>query len=66
MAQAQTLQQRKANERYARQESAKRGKPESAIKKKEKVTSPISKGWIALLAFVVCGGLLFELLRLFF
>ncbi|KAG7007070.1 serine/threonine-protein kinase svkA [Physcia stellaris] len=62
----QTPQQRKANERYARSEAAKRGKPESAIKKKEKYQPPISKGLIGLLAFVVCGGLLFELLRLFF
>jgi len=63
---AQTPQQRKANERYARQEASKRGKPESAIKQKKKFKSPVSTTWIVLLAFVVCGGLIFELLRLFF
>ena len=44
--QAQTPQQRKANERYARQEAAKRGKPESAVKHKQKWDPPISKVWI--------------------
>ena len=44
--QAQTPQQRKANERYARQEAAKRGKPESAIKQKQKWEPPISRLWI--------------------
>ena len=44
--QAQTPQQRKANERYARQESAKRGKPESAVKQKQKFKAPISSFWI--------------------
>ena len=84
-AQAQTPQQRKANERYAKQEASKRGKPESEIKQKQKFKPPISPLWIGtyldypfipnarpayaplgLLAFVVCGGLIFELLRLFF
>ncbi|MCJ1386539.1 hypothetical protein MMC17_009665 [Xylographa soralifera] len=63
---AQTPQQRKANERYARLESAKRGKPESAIKQKQKLKPPISPLWIGLLVFVLCGGLVFELIRLFF
>ncbi|KAI9812652.1 MAG: hypothetical protein M1832_000372 [Thelocarpon impressellum] len=62
---AQTPQQRKANEKYARQEASKRGKPESAVKAKQNFKSPISTVWIVLLAFVVCGGLVFELLRLF-
>ncbi|KAK0516799.1 hypothetical protein JMJ35_001402 [Cladonia borealis] len=64
--QAQTPQQRKANERYARQEAAKRGKPESAVKHKQKWDPPISKLWIGVLIFVLCGGIIFELLRLFF
>ena len=89
--QAQTPQQRKANERYARQEAAKRGKPESAVKHKQKWEPPISKVWIGkhiflgkakgrrvgagwyanfwaigVLVFVLCGGIIFELLRLFF
>jgi len=40
------------------------GKPESAVKKEKKQKPSISKGWIIVLAFVVCGGLVFELLRL--
>lgn len=44
--QAQTPQQRKANERYAKQESAKRGKSESVVKQKQKSNPPISKLWI--------------------
>jgi hypothetical protein len=46
--QAQTPAQRRANEKYAKQESAKRGKPESAIKKKEKFKSPVSTVWIGM------------------
>ncbi|KAM0802585.1 hypothetical protein BDR22DRAFT_794265, partial [Usnea florida] len=60
----QTPQQRKANERYARQEAAKRGKPESAIKQKQKFNPPISPVWIGILIFVLCGGIIFEVLRL--
>jgi len=60
---AQTPQQRKANEKYAKREAAKRGKPESTAKSKLKSKSPVSTGWIVVLAFVVCGGILFELLR---
>jgi hypothetical protein len=45
---AQTPQQRKANEKFAKQEAAKRGKPESAIKKKEKFKSPIGPVWIGM------------------
>ncbi|KAK8244401.1 hypothetical protein IWZ00DRAFT_541523 [Phyllosticta capitalensis] len=64
--QAQTPQQRLANERFAKSEAAKRGKPAPVVKKQEVQKAPISKGWVVLLAFVVCGGLVFELLRLFF
>ncbi|KAL2010143.1 hypothetical protein VTN00DRAFT_5950 [Thermoascus crustaceus] len=60
---AQTPQQRRANEKYARQEAAKRGKHESAVKQKQKPKSPVSTGWVVVLAFVICGGLVFELLR---
>ena len=82
----QTPQQRRANERYAKQESSKRGKPDSLVKQKnQKFNPPVSKLWIGmfkvpcpsfgfsgsytiigLLAFIICGGLIFELLRLFF
>lgn len=45
--QAQTPQQRRANEQFAKTESAKRGKPVSAIKKKEKPEkAPINKIWL--------------------
>ena len=47
--QAQTPQQRRANERYARQEAAKRGKPETAVKQKQKLSPPISPIWIGAL-----------------
>lgn len=52
LAQAQTPQQRRANERYARQEAAKRGKPESAIKQKQKFKPPISPIWIGTISNV--------------
>ena len=48
LSKAQTPQQRKANERYARQEAAKRGKPESAAKQKQKWEPPISRVWIGM------------------
>ncbi|KAL1977689.1 hypothetical protein VTN31DRAFT_548 [Thermomyces dupontii] len=60
---AQTPRQRLANERFARAEAAKRGKPESVTKRAPKPKAPISTGWIVLLAFAICGGLVFELLR---
>ncbi|KAF2405574.1 hypothetical protein EJ06DRAFT_526091 [Trichodelitschia bisporula] len=64
----QTPQQRKANAKFARTEESKRGKPIELQKKPEKrnTKSPLSSTWIILLAFVVIGGLLFEVLRLFF
>ncbi|KAM0722074.1 hypothetical protein Q7P37_003000 [Cladosporium fusiforme] len=68
----QTPQQRRANEAFARSEAAKRGKPQTEVERilekkklKEKKT-PISKVWLYLLLFVVCGGLIFEALRLIF
>ncbi|KAF8422873.1 hypothetical protein EV426DRAFT_604127 [Tirmania nivea] len=64
---AQTPTQRRANEKFAKREELKRGKPESAIKaKKEKFKSPISPLWLGILGFVVFGGLLFEVIRLIF
>ena len=64
---AQTPQQRAANARFARREEGKMGKPvETRNKRKEEFKSPISKTWIIILAFVLCGGLIFELLKLFF
>ncbi|KAK4952115.1 hypothetical protein LTR10_010035 [Elasticomyces elasticus] len=65
----QTPQQRRANAQFAKNEEAKRGKPQSALKKKveNKVEKlPVSKGWLYLLLFVVCGGIIFELVRIVF
>ncbi|CAL5867752.1 uncharacterized protein PFLUO_LOCUS1972 [Penicillium psychrofluorescens] len=59
----QTPQQRRANERYAKNEAAKRGKPVTKSKPKQTSKAPVSTTWVVLLAFVVCGGLLLELLR---
>ncbi|KAF1949618.1 hypothetical protein CC80DRAFT_428733, partial [Byssothecium circinans] len=65
--QAQTPQQRAANAKFAKREEAKMGKPQEARARKEtSFKSPISKGWIIVLAFVLCGGVIFELLKLFF
>ncbi|PSN65588.1 hypothetical protein BS50DRAFT_497554, partial [Corynespora cassiicola Philippines] len=52
--------------RFAKREEAKMGKPIAPVKRKEEFKSPISKGWIIVLAFVLCGGLIFEILKLFF
>ncbi|KAF2790592.1 hypothetical protein K505DRAFT_250882, partial [Melanomma pulvis-pyrius CBS 109.77] len=63
---AQTPQQRAANAKFARREEAKMGKPVAPVTVKRDFKSPISRGWIIVLAFVLCGGLLFEVLKLFF
>ncbi|KAH7077150.1 hypothetical protein FB567DRAFT_143490 [Paraphoma chrysanthemicola] len=63
---AQTPQQRQANMRFAKAQEKKMGKPEQIIKKQGPQKSPISKVWIILLGFVLCGGLIFELLKMFF
>lgn len=63
---AQTPQQRKANERFAKREESKRGKPDAALAKRHKFKSPVSPIYLILLAFVVFGGIVFELIRLFF
>ncbi|KAJ5591768.1 uncharacterized protein N7459_002137 [Penicillium hispanicum] len=60
---AQTPQQRRANERFAKNEAAKRGRgPVSKAKPNSK--APVSASWVVILAFVVCGGLVLELLRI--
>ncbi|KAB8070314.1 hypothetical protein BDV29DRAFT_194191 [Aspergillus leporis] len=61
---AQTPQQRKANEKYAKSEAAKRGKGKTITKQKQISKSPVSIGWVVVLAFAVCGGLAFEALRI--
>ncbi|TFB05089.1 hypothetical protein CCMA1212_002438 [Trichoderma ghanense] len=66
--QAQTLEQRRRNAKFAKDQEAKMGKSEDQLKKRAKETpkSPISVFWLAVLAFVVFGGLVFELLSRFF
>lgn len=66
---AQTLEQRRRNAKFAKDQEARRGKPETEVKKRSKTLpkSPISPIWLGLLGFVVFGGLLFELIsRIFF
>ncbi|KAF5027333.1 hypothetical protein F66182_577 [Fusarium sp. NRRL 66182] len=65
---AQTPEQRRRNERFAKGNEAKMGRPEGQIKKRvEKVQkSPISMFWIVLLAFIIFGGLVFEAISRFF
>ncbi|TVY14222.1 hypothetical protein LARI1_G006096 [Lachnellula arida] len=43
---AQTPEQRKRNAKFAKEQSAKRGKPASEIKKKQDFKSPISPVWL--------------------
>ncbi|KAL7276859.1 hypothetical protein RUND412_000147 [Rhizina undulata] len=62
----QTPHQRKANEKFAKRAESKHGKPEAALKKSKKFKSPVSQGWLIVLVFAVFGGLVFELMRLFF
>ncbi|KAI1477176.1 hypothetical protein K445DRAFT_57908 [Daldinia sp. EC12] len=67
--QAQTLEQRRRNAKFAKDQDARRGKSETEIKKRTKDVqkSPISPFWLGILGFIVFGGLIFELLsRIFF
>ncbi|ATY66443.1 hypothetical protein A9K55_000928 [Cordyceps militaris] len=61
---AQTLEQRRGNAKFARDQEARMGKSGSQIKKREKAVqkATISPFWLVLLAFVVFGGLFFEVL----
>ncbi|WPH03816.1 Hypothetical protein R9X50_00669900 [Acrodontium crateriforme] len=70
---AQTPQQRRANEAFAKSEAAKRGKPAETVERikakrdnNKPQKAPISKVWVYTLLFVVCGGIVFELLRIVF
>ncbi|KAK3327561.1 hypothetical protein B0T19DRAFT_441531 [Cercophora scortea] len=65
---AQTPQQRRANAKFVKDQEARRGKSEDQLKKKvEKAQkSPISPIWLGVLAFIIIGGLVFELLSRFF
>ncbi|EKD14112.1 hypothetical protein MBM_07789 [Drepanopeziza brunnea f. sp. 'multigermtubi' MB_m1] len=59
---AQTPEQRKRNEKFNKQQDAKRGKPTQEIIKKQSFKSPVSPVVLGLLAFVIFGGLVFELI----
>ncbi|KAK5122420.1 hypothetical protein LTR85_004004 [Meristemomyces frigidus] len=65
---AQTPQQRRANEQFARAENAKRGKPQSDIKKKNEKPQkpPIPMSYVYVMLFVVCGSIIFQLLQAIF
>ncbi|KAL2118918.1 hypothetical protein VTJ04DRAFT_5877 [Mycothermus thermophilus] len=65
---AQTPQQRRANLKFAKEVEARMGKSEDQIKKraKDQPKSPISPFWLVILAFVVIGGLFFEVLARIF
>ncbi|CAD6443221.1 52818ef2-f754-4755-9c8a-6681f7e93dee [Sclerotinia trifoliorum] len=54
----QTPTQRKANLKFAAINENKQGKSEAQLHKKElkKQKSPVSKGWLYLLAFILIGG----------
>ncbi|KAB8305085.1 hypothetical protein EYC80_004386 [Monilinia laxa] len=60
----QTPAQRKANLKFAATNESKQGKSEAQLHKKElkKQKSPISKGWLYLLAFILIGGLVVDVL----
>ncbi|CAK4029673.1 related to secretory pathway YSY6 [Lecanosticta acicola] len=62
---AQTPQQRRANAAFARSEEKKMGRPQTIVQKKEKKEkAPISPFWVYMLIFVVCGGIIFEVVRM--
>ncbi|KAJ5156526.1 hypothetical protein N7492_009329 [Penicillium capsulatum] len=58
---AQTPQQRRANDRFAKNEAAKRGR--APVSKPKPNSKPPDLNQLVVLAFVVCGGLILELLR---
>ncbi|KAG6003694.1 hypothetical protein E4U21_001802 [Claviceps maximensis] len=65
---AQTLEQRRRNAKFAKDQESRMGKPDGQIKKRVEKThkSPISPIWIGVLGFIVFGGLLFEALSRMF
>ncbi|KAI1391190.1 stretch-activated Ca2+-permeable channel component-domain-containing protein [Hypoxylon trugodes] len=65
----QTLEQRRRNAKFVKEQDARRGKSETEIKKRTKdvAKSPISPFWLGILGFIVFGGLIFEVIsRIFF
>ncbi|CAM1508479.1 Fc.00g053270.m01.CDS01 [Cosmosporella sp. VM-42] len=65
---AQTLEQRRRNAKFVKDQEARRGKSEDQVKKRtEKVVkSPVSMFWLVILGFIIFGGLVFEVLSRFF
>ncbi|TGJ86190.1 hypothetical protein E0Z10_g2592 [Xylaria hypoxylon] len=66
---AQTLEQRRRNAKFVKDQDSRRGKAETDVKKRNKEVSksPITPFWLGILGFVVFGGLLFEVIsRMFF
>jgi len=64
---AQTPAQRRANAKFAKSEEEKRGKPQEALKKKNvEQRSPIPKWLLVLFLTLIVGGVLVEVVRLFF
>ncbi|ODV72703.1 Ysy6p CYBJADRAFT_168248 [Cyberlindnera jadinii NRRL Y-1542] len=58
----QTPKQRLANEKFYKKHEKQMGKPKPKTKKE----SPVSTGWIILLAFLIGGGAVLEIIRIFF
>ncbi|KAI9898222.1 hypothetical protein N3K66_006582 [Trichothecium roseum] len=65
---AQTPEQRRRNAKFAKGNEMRMGKSEEQLKKRVKETpkSPLSLFWMALLGFIIFGGLVFEALSRFF
>ncbi|CAG85395.1 DEHA2B10098p [Debaryomyces hansenii CBS767] len=59
----QTPKQRAANAKWAKQNTKKQGQPRKEGKKSE---FPVSRTWLLVLLFLVCGGAILELIRMFF
>ncbi|KAL5604060.1 hypothetical protein BROUX41_002049 [Berkeleyomyces rouxiae] len=67
MKSGQTLEQRRRNALFAKKQESRMGKSESDFNKKiqDKPKAAVSPIVLALLAFVVIGGLVFELIAMF-
>ncbi|CAN3372670.1 protein Ysy6p [Diutina rugosa] len=59
----QTRKQREANAQFEKKVTKSWGKKRAAANKTE---FPLSKPWIIVLVFLVCGGAILELIRMFF
>lgn len=59
----QTPKQRAANAKWSKKIHNQHGKPKST---KSEFKFPVSKFWVVMLVFLVCGGAVLELLRMFF